>query len=97
MRTSLVLCFLLNLCSRLAMAATQSRGLLLALLLGPNAIAGALGVPVLTIAIKRTTHAGNRGFAFSLFYSLMNLAALGQVRAHAQCLLPAGGSRTCTA
>ena len=55
------------------------RVMLLAMLLGPNTIAGALGVPVMTIGVKRYTHEGNRGFAFSLFYSLMNVAALTQV------------------
>lgn len=54
--------------------------MLLIMLLGPNSIAGALGVPVMTIGVKRYTNDGNRGFAFSLFYSLMNVAALSQVR-----------------
>ncbi|KAL4420864.1 hypothetical protein ABPG77_002823 [Micractinium sp. CCAP 211/92] len=75
---SLVICFLLNIGSRLVMASTTSRVLLLVMLLGPNTIAGALGVPVMTIGIKRYTHEGNRGFAFALFYSLMNCAALSQ-------------------
>ena len=54
------------------------------MLLGPNTVAGALGVPVMTIGVKRYTHEGNRGFAFSLFYSLMNVAALTQVGGQGQ-------------
>ena len=37
------------------MAVTTSRHVLLAVLLGPETLAGALGVPVLTIGIKRFT------------------------------------------
>jgi MFS family permease len=77
-RSSLILCFVLNVASRLVMASTTTPWLLLAMLLGPNAAAGALGVPVMTIAVKRFTTPLNRGFAFSLFYTLMNLAALSQ-------------------
>jgi hypothetical protein len=43
--------------------------MLLWTLLGPVTIAGSLGTPVQTIAIKRYTTPSNRGFAFSLFYS----------------------------
>ncbi|KAL4424382.1 hypothetical protein ABPG75_001683 [Micractinium tetrahymenae] len=75
---SLVICFLLNISSRLILASTSSKVMLLVMLLGPNTVAGALGVPVMTIGIKRYTHEGNRGFAFALFYSLMNCAALSQ-------------------
>ncbi|KAH7619689.1 hypothetical protein NADE_006520 [Nannochloris sp. 'desiccata'] len=39
---------------------------------------GSLGVPVMTISVKRYTTELNRGFAFSLFYTLMNVAALSQ-------------------
>jgi MFS family permease len=35
-----------------------------------------LGIPVLTIAIKRYTNEDNRTFAFSTFYAVMNVAAL---------------------
>jgi sugar phosphate permease len=77
-RNSLLVCFSLNFLSRLVMSTTQSVPLLLIALLGPNAVAGALGVPVMTIGVKRFTTAENRGFAFSLFYSIMNLGALAQ-------------------
>ena len=54
---------------RFVVATTTSRAVLLWTLLGPVTVAGALGTPVQTIAIKRYTTEGNRGFAFSLFYS----------------------------
>ena len=54
-RTSLVVCFVLHTACRLAMAVTTSRHVMLAVLLGPETVAGALGVPVLTIGIKRFT------------------------------------------
>jgi len=54
-RTSLVVCFVLHTACRLAMAVTTSRHVMLAVLLGPETMAGALGVPVLTIGIKRFT------------------------------------------
>jgi len=60
-RTSLVVCFVLHTACRLAMAVTTSRHVMLAVLLGPETMAGALGVPVLTIGIKRfTTQASRR-------------------------------------
>ncbi len=54
---------------RFVVATTTSKAVLLWTLLGPVTVAGALGTPVQTIAIKRYTTETNRGFAFSLFYS----------------------------
>lgn len=34
------------------------------------------GIPMLSVATKRYTNSKNRGFAFGLFYSVMNIAAL---------------------
>jgi hypothetical protein len=34
-----------------------------------------MGIPMLTVGIKRYTNTDNRGFAFGLFYSVMNIAA----------------------
>ena len=50
-----MLCFVLHTVCRAIMATTTSRTVLLAVLLGPEAAAGSLGVPVLTIGIKRFT------------------------------------------
>lgn len=47
-KRSLLLCMLLNLCSRAVMAVTRSRAVFLAMLCVPSALAGALGVPVMT-------------------------------------------------
>ena len=45
---------------RLVMALTRSRAVLLLVLLGPETVAGSLGVPVLTIGIKRFTNQASR-------------------------------------
>ena len=34
-----------------------------------------MGIPMLTVGIKRYTNTANRGFAFGLYYSVMNVAA----------------------
>jgi hypothetical protein len=34
-----------------------------------------MGIPMLTVGIRRYTNTNNRGFAFGLFYSVMNIAA----------------------
>ena len=67
-----------QLVTRFSMAWTTSPLVLLITLLGPNTMAATLGIPVMTIAVKRFTTIENRGFAFSLFYSLMNCGALLQ-------------------
>ena len=77
-KPSLIICFAMAAVSRLVLATTTSASVLVMTLLGPFTIAGALGVPVLTIAVKRYTTEENRGFAFSIFYVLMNVAALSQ-------------------
>jgi hypothetical protein len=56
---------------------------LLLMLLGPNTIAGSLGIPVMTIGVKRYTHEGNRGYSFAIFYTIMNSAALTQAGSQA--------------
>ena len=39
-------------------------------------LANCLGIPVLTIGLRRYTNNDNRGFAFGLFYVVMNIGAL---------------------
>ncbi|KAK9797081.1 hypothetical protein WJX73_005081 [Symbiochloris irregularis] len=73
---SFVLCGVLNFIARLIMAATTSQSILFLAIFGPATLATALGVPVLLVGIKQLTTEGNRGFAFALFYSLMNIASL---------------------
>lgn len=62
--------------ARAALALTRSKGVALFCFFVPAAIGGALGVPVLTIGVKRCSPPHARGFAFSIFYVAMNLAAL---------------------
>ena len=62
--------------AKLALALCRSRRVALFVLYGPLSAAAALGVPVLTIGVRRATHEANRGAAYGLFYSLMNVAAL---------------------
>ena len=75
-RRALALSFTVSALAKLVIATTRSRTAVLLMLFGPLPAAGALGIPVLTIGIRRCTHTGNRGFAFGLFYTLMNCAAL---------------------
>ena len=75
-RRSLLLSFLVSAAAKMVIATATNRTVVLAMLYGPLPAAGALGIPVLTIGIRRCTHAANRGFAFGLFYTLMNVAAL---------------------
>mmetsp|Transcript_2780 Transcript_2780/g.3851 ORF Transcript_2780/g.3851 Transcript_2780/m.3851 type:complete len:468 (+) Transcript_2780:425-1828(+) len=53
-----------------------------------------MGIPMLTVGIKRWTHSGNRGFAFGLFYSVMNIAAFvsGLVVDLANYIFPTGNA-----
>lgn len=74
-RRSLLLSASLTTLSRLALATVTSRPLAIFLLLVPVSLGGALGSPVLTIAVKRAAPERARGFVFSLFYAAMNAAA----------------------
>ena len=75
-KTSLRWSFLLTAVGRLGMAMTHSKTFLMFLLYGPLPMGTALGVPVMVIGVKKCTTCGSRGFAFGLFYSMMNVAAL---------------------
>jgi len=77
-RKALVVATLLSAASRYALAFTSSasKSVVLFLLFLPLASANALCIPVLTIGIRRCTHRLNRGVAFGLFYTSMNLAAV---------------------
>lgn len=75
-RACLLVCFALGAVARAIIALTTSRTVLVATLLGPAAVAESLGIPVMTIAVKRYTTDENRGFAFALFYTVMNVAAM---------------------
>ena len=38
-----------------------------------------MGIPMLTVGIRRYTTVLNRGFAFGLYYSVMNIAGEGNL------------------
>eukprot|EP00892_Ulva_mutabilis_P009087 jgi/Ulvmu1/6550/UM003_0184.1 len=75
-RRSLLVGFAVELVSRLLIATATSRPLLYLLLYTLLPAASSLGVPVMTIAVKRYTPHGARSLAFGLFYTVMNVAAL---------------------
>lgn len=74
--TSLRLGFLASLMARILIFWTTSRTIVLWNIGFLLPLGNCLGIPVLTTGIRRYTHAGNRGFAFGLFYVVMNVAAL---------------------
>lgn len=73
---SLRIGFVLSLLSRLAIFMCTSRAALLFCVLVSLPFANCLGIPVLTVGIRRYTDASNRGFAFGVFYVVMNVGAL---------------------
>lgn len=73
---SLQLGFILTLISRIVIFTTSSRWILIAVICFPLPLGSCLGIPVLTVGIRRYTNEENRGFAFGLFYVVMNIAAL---------------------
>lgn len=75
-RASLLLGAVIGAISRFIMSVTSSRNLALLMLFTVLPFAESLGIPIMTIGIKRYTNAHNRTFAFSLYYSVMNVAAL---------------------
>jgi len=73
---SLRIGFFIALISRIWILMTTSRAVLLFNTLFLLPLGNCLGIPVLTIGIRRYTTEENRGFAFGLFYVVMNVAAL---------------------
>lgn len=73
---SLRLGFFLALLSRFSIFATNSRVVLLLNVCGLLPFSACLRLPVLTAGIRRYTKETNRGFAFGLFYVIMNVASL---------------------
>lgn len=62
--------------SRTLLAMTNSHWLLHVVLLGLLPLASALGIPVMSIVIRRNTEEEDRPFVFGLFYTTMNVGAL---------------------
>ena len=75
-KRSLFLGFLVSACARVLCAITQNVSVMYLMLMVALPVGGALGIPVMVIGIKQCTTPGNRGFAFGLFYTVMNVAAL---------------------
>jgi hypothetical protein len=73
---SLRLGFALSLLARIGIFMTTSKTMLYLHICGTLPLANCLGIPVLTTGIRRYTNDLNRGFAFGLFYVIMNIAAL---------------------
>ena len=73
---SLRLGFAVSLVARILIFATTSRYMLLLNICVTLPLGNCLGIPVLTTGIRRYTNEHCRGFAFGLFYVIMNIAAL---------------------
>ena len=73
---SLKLGYGLSLLARCGIFSTTSRTMLLVHIYGTLPLGSCLGIPVLMTGIRRYTHEHNRGFAFGIFYVVMNVAAL---------------------
>jgi dipeptide/tripeptide permease len=62
--------------ARLMLAVTHDIRVLKLVLFVLMPIGTSLGIPVMSMGIKRYTTSRNRGFAFGVFYAVMNIAAL---------------------
>jgi proton-dependent oligopeptide transporter, POT family len=75
-RRSLIIGFSISALSSTIVALTASKTLLYVILFALYPFGTSMGIPMLTVAIKRYTTSRRRGFAFGLYYSVMNVAAL---------------------
>eukprot|EP01033_Poteriospumella_lacustris_P011346 gene11346-8068_t len=75
-RRALLIGFTISLLSNFILAMTTSKNVFLFVLLCLLPIGNCMGIPMLTVGIKRFTTKANRGFAYGLYYSVMNIAAL---------------------
>jgi POT family proton-dependent oligopeptide transporter len=73
--TSLRIGFAIQLAAKILIFITNTRWILL-MGMAILSFGGCLGIPVLTIGIRRYSTEKNRGFCFGLFYVIMNVAAL---------------------
>jgi proton-dependent oligopeptide transporter, POT family len=75
-RRSLILGFTISAISSTIVASTTSKAILYFTIFAIYPFGTSMGIPMLTVAIKRYTTLKRRGFAFGLYYSVMNVAAL---------------------
>lgn len=74
-RKSLLVGFSISAVGYLLLATATSKIQVYITLFGVLPIGNAMGIPMLTVGIRRYTNIMNRGFAFGLFYAVMNVAA----------------------
>lgn len=75
-KKSLMLGFTISAISSTFVASTTSKIFLYITIFAIYPFGTSMGIPMLTVAIKRYTTSKRRGFAFGLYYSVMNIAAL---------------------
>ena len=76
MRLSLLMGGVLMLVARVVLATTEDVFVMRLMLFGVLPAGEALGIPVLTLGIKRYTTDANRATAYGVYYSAMNVGAL---------------------
>jgi dipeptide/tripeptide permease len=74
-RRSLLVGFSLSAIGFLFLAIARTKVQVYIVIFGILPLGNSMGIPMLTVGIKRYTNILNRGFAFGLFYSVMNIAA----------------------
>ena len=75
-RKSLMIGSMISFVARLIISLTSSKAILTGTLFSLMPLGMAMGIPVMSTGIRRHTTLENRGFAFAIFYSVMNIAAL---------------------
>lgn len=74
-RRSLLIGYSMLIATLVAISMTTSLTLMLLCLFVFMPLANSMGIPMLTIGIRRYTTPANRGFAYGIFYSCMNIGA----------------------
>lgn len=74
-RRSLLIGFCFSFFSTMMLALARKKILVYFILFFFYPIGTSMGIPMLTVGIRRYTTQSNRGFAFGLYYSVMNMAA----------------------
>ena len=74
-RKSLLVGLSISTFATLTLACISSRWSMYFALFGFYPIGTAMGIPMMTVAIRRYTNKVNRGFAYGLYYAVMNMAA----------------------
>eukprot|EP01035_Chromulina_nebulosa_P007795 gene7795-10534_t len=74
-RRSLLIGFGISALASVVLAVARSKETVYWTLFVPLSLGNCMGIPMLTVGIKRLTTPINRGFAFGLLYTVMNVAA----------------------